>query len=344
MMQRDMKMTNVAGSVTATGDFSRFIQLGVVLPAEPIVSSEVQSFQSTVIHSFDPKNLMICFPEKLVDEAVALFQARFQMHHRVYTHKAAKQVEFMITDALILANHAISIPGTVTPAHPNGLYKMSECIDDMSAFSKLNDSIIDVIMLSPELAERTASENNDLRKAKDIITRIRNRDLYVCAGQTTFVTGDAISDMSETQILDGIVSAQHESTQHMFEFDDDTDEDTNHSFKTPVSVNAHVEFTTADIIVEKMHIHYGMKNKNPIDRLRFFAKYNDKIGDQKEQLFGKKIPEEKYIALLPRQFEERSVRLFCRDAAKLQAARRAFEKWCTRLNAHSPFPSLSQCS
>lgn len=27
-----------------------------------------------------------------------------------------------------------------------------------------------------------------------------------------------------------------------------------------------------DIIVEKMHIHYGMKDKNPVNRMRFFAK------------------------------------------------------------------------
>jgi hypothetical protein len=27
-----------------------------------------------------------------------------------------------------------------------------------------------------------------------------------------------------------------------------------------------------DIIVEKMHIHYGMKDKNPLNRMRFFAK------------------------------------------------------------------------
>lgn len=27
-----------------------------------------------------------------------------------------------------------------------------------------------------------------------------------------------------------------------------------------------------DLIPEKMHIHFGMKDSNPVDRMRFFAK------------------------------------------------------------------------
>jgi hypothetical protein len=55
--------------------------------------------------------LMICYPEKMVRETVSLFATRFNMHQQVYTHKSVKQVEFMITDALQLADPYIRIQG-----------------------------------------------------------------------------------------------------------------------------------------------------------------------------------------------------------------------------------------
>ena len=59
----------------------------------------------------------ICYPEKLVVEAFQLFHFRYTMHQQVYTHKAVKQVEFMVTDALVSANEHIRIPGSVTETH-----------------------------------------------------------------------------------------------------------------------------------------------------------------------------------------------------------------------------------
>ena len=67
------------------------------------------------------------------------------MHQQVYTNKAVKQVEFMITDALIAADPYIRITGTVTPEFPEGKYRISECIFDMQAMSNLNDNVIDII-------------------------------------------------------------------------------------------------------------------------------------------------------------------------------------------------------
>ena len=53
----------------------------------------------------------------------------------------------MITDALTLADPHISIPGKITERHPNGRYKMSETVYDMTALSNLKDSILDHIMI-----------------------------------------------------------------------------------------------------------------------------------------------------------------------------------------------------
>ncbi len=141
-------MANIAGSVGVIGDFNRFIELGRVMPAEPVDNlvnnyNGSTSFFDRIINQTKPDNsnvnqipelpVLICYPEKLVREAVSMFACRFHMHQRVYTHKAAKQVEFMITDALELADPYIIISGTKTQERPDGLYKMSETIYDMEA-------------------------------------------------------------------------------------------------------------------------------------------------------------------------------------------------------------------
>ena len=318
-----MKMTNVAGSITAKGDFSRFLTLGVVLPAQPLHPKE-EGFP-----------LMICYPEKLVKEAVSLFQARFQMHQRVYTHKVVKQIEFMITDALILADPFITIPGTKTVAHPTGEYRMSQCIEDMAAFSRLNDSILDVIALARNPISRP-SENLD--KAKALIERIRNRDLYTCVGSTSFSSDGKIAEMSESEIADEILDYASGGSSslvgNIFEAEIKDEEPARKMPRTTAeSPNG---LCRDDIIVEKMHIHHGMKSKNPVDRLRFFTK-----GASNGSNTGRKVEEKKYESILPRSFEDRSVRVFCRSTEKTESIRHAFDAWCTRMNAHSPFPSAN---
>ncbi len=72
-----------------------------------------------------------------------------------------------LVDALEAANDYIAIPGSVSSEHPDGLYKMSECIHDALALTNLTDNIIYVIesSTSPELAT-----------ARELIERIRRRD------------------------------------------------------------------------------------------------------------------------------------------------------------------------
>lgn len=320
-------MTNVAGSITAWGDFSRFLKFGVVLPAEPLEPSREDGGLP----------LMVCYPEKLVDEAVSLFQARFQMHQRVYTHQVVKQVEFMITDALVLADPFIKIPGTKTPACPSGEYQMSECIEDMQAFSKLNDSILDIIAFT---RAPPGAAGDALRKAQSIIERIRNRDLYVCVGQTSFKTGDSISLMKEDDIKDEMMFYSR-SDSDVDMFDSETEERGAGLGHKGSRRSGSPPLNSDDIIVEKMHIHHGRKGKNPVDRLRFFPKRIQNVNHTKETIIGRKVDEGKYEAILPRTFEQRAVRVFCRSADKTEAVRRAFDSWCTRMNAHSPFPSAS---
>ena len=54
---------------------------------------------------------------------------------------------------------------------------IAECIDDMVAYSQLNDSVIEHIRAWP-------SQSPELSQAKDLLTRLEKRQLYKFIGQS----------------------------------------------------------------------------------------------------------------------------------------------------------------
>lgn len=68
----------------------------------------------------------------------------------------------------MIADPYIHIRGSITAKNPDGLYRISECVEDMRALSNLDDSIIQAIKhdLRPEL-----------KPAQDIIDRVDRRQL-----------------------------------------------------------------------------------------------------------------------------------------------------------------------
>lgn len=92
---RDMRYTNASSS---TANFQRFIELGRVFPAEPI-GSTMTSTRNQYFGKERQENMpfMICYPEKMVKEALDVFAVRFRLHQTIYTHKSVKKVEFMVS-------------------------------------------------------------------------------------------------------------------------------------------------------------------------------------------------------------------------------------------------------
>jgi hypothetical protein len=85
-----------------------------------------------------------------------------------------------------------------------------------------------------------------------------------------------------------------------------------------------------------MHIHHGMGAGNPVERLRFFPK------NASDNYIAQPLELRTYQSKLPRQFEDRKLRLFCRSRTKAKLAADAFAKWCEKQDTHTPFPSQSQ--
>lgn len=104
--QRDVKNTNVSIKL----DPERFIHFARVMPADPVVDSTYDSSESasnsasnsassssSLGSRLGPPELMICYPEKLVSEAMSIFKTRYDLHHLVYTHKTVKVIEYMVS-------------------------------------------------------------------------------------------------------------------------------------------------------------------------------------------------------------------------------------------------------
>eukprot|EP01038_Epipyxis_sp_PR26KG_P010069 gene10069-13529_t len=378
--QRDARYTN-----TAIPKVDRFLSLGRVMHAEKLNAND----------EFYP--IMICYPDKLATEAMELFRVRFKMHQEVYTHKTVKKIEFMITDALILADPFVTIRGSKNKDFPDGNYRMSECIFDMEALSNLDDRVLSLIQNSYDPC---------LKPAQDIFEKIATRNLYEYLGRNPYTLeipnkaeseiakeifdiankiknnsnkkssniSSSISDkisiipFVETQSLElnensnGFydlheVNTSKMNNNHNRRFNENDDifiqsqdsrfEETqltqsqpcssfkslHHSYTQEMS-HQHQPLSLDDIIVEKMHIHYGMKGKNPVEKMRFFRKdkfesydNNNDYHNNSNNIIGKYYSEIACQSFLPRSFEEKSIRVFSRNNLKSKILLKAFKLW-----------------
>ncbi|KAJ3323988.1 SAM domain and HD [Boothiomyces sp. JEL0866] len=228
---------------------------------------------------FDPIRLItfsrvienqICFHHKEAYHLYELFHTRYSLFKQVYTHRVSTVIEYMICDALISANPYL---------------KISEYISNMKRYTTLDDSILLLI---------EKSEAKELAEARDIIRRIRKRDLYRFADQL-IIPIEHFDDIDETKITSASIKSQ--------------------------IPNASI--TENDIIVQFMTLNYAMKDKNPVDSIRFFTKYDSiPISIKKEQVSG----------LIPEQYKEVIVRIFSRKATNVQEIQKGFRKVLANLN------------
>ncbi|CAC5410617.1 SAMHD1 [Mytilus coruscus] len=119
----------------------------------------------------NPDETTIAVRDKEEYNLYELFHTRIGLFRRAYYHKVNKAIELMLTDALVAANDHLDIP-----TDSGETVKMSRAYEHMSAYEKLTDSIVDVILMSTE---------EGLTEAKDLIKRIYKRQLYKLVGRTT---------------------------------------------------------------------------------------------------------------------------------------------------------------
>lgn len=185
----------------------------------------------------DKGQQQLCFRKKEVRNLYDMFYTRDTLHRRAYKHVVGEIIETMIADAMWEANDIIKITGT------NGKrFEISRTVTDMEAYEKLNDSIIDIILLS---------EKEGLEKSKEILERVQKRELYTCVGE---INDPKVMNMTWE---DYIEQAEKDYLAILVEKDS--------------------SWEIEDFFIHLVSLDYGKGNENPIDHVRFYYKENPDI-------------------------------------------------------------------
>ncbi|XP_038142254.1 deoxynucleoside triphosphate triphosphohydrolase SAMHD1 isoform X2 [Cyprinodon tularosa] len=234
----------------------------------------------------------ICTRDKEVGNLYDMFHTRNCLHRRAYQHKVGNVIETMITEAFLKADPHIKIAGS-----QGKIFTLSTAIDDMVAYTKLTDNVFEQILnsSSPELAE-----------ARLILHKIICRHLYKCLGQTR--PDKALTVTQEIM--------------HGWEAD--------LAKAIPQNGSQDADLKPEDFVVSVVVMDYGMKEKNPINNVRFYCK-----DDPTKAI---KICKNQVSKLLPEHFAEQLIRVYCKktDEKTMETAKKHFVQWCMDMNFSKP--------
>ncbi|XP_058088963.1 uncharacterized protein LOC131235689 [Magnolia sinica] len=208
----------------------------------------------------------ICYRAKEYLTIYKLFTTRADLYRTVYTHAKVKAMELMFVDALLKANSFLEI---------------SSHIHDPAEYWKLDDTILKTIETAP---------NEELRESRDLILRIRRRDLYQFCNEYT---------------------VPKDKLEH---FKDITPQDIVCSQKT-------TGFTLKeeDVAVSNVKIDLTRGKDNPLESIKFFEDY-----DSAEKF---NIQDDRISHLLPSNFQDRIVRVYSKKPELVEAVSEAFENF-----------------
>ncbi|KAM6924386.1 deoxynucleoside triphosphate triphosphohydrolase SAMHD1-like [Xenentodon cancila] len=234
----------------------------------------------------------ICTRDKEVGNLYDMFHTRNCLHRRAYQHKVSNIIETMITEAFLKADPYIQIEGS-----GGKLFTLSTAIDDMVAYTKLTDHVFEQILNSslPELAE-----------ARQILRKITCRQLYKCLGETN-------PDKAMIVTQETLQSWEADLARSI-----------------PQSGTLDVNLQPEDFVVNVIFMDYGMKEKNPINNVRFYCKNDLTKAIQ--------IRKDQVSKLLPEHFAEQLIRVYCKktDDRSVEAAKKHFVQWCMDRNFSKP--------
>jgi deoxynucleoside triphosphate triphosphohydrolase SAMHD1 len=249
----------------------------------------------------------ICFNHKSAFDLYDFFHTRHSLYKRAYFHKVSSAVDIMVGEALILANDHFTVPGK------DGVpTKMSDSYRDMHAYWRITEWIVKYIQHStiPEL-----------EPSRDLLNRLWKRDLFVCAGEI-------LLDMEQTDIASlkaPAIVAQLQKLKKAIPSCNSLEE-------AEAEVKAMKVLGDNDIFVTMFKLGYGMKGKNPVsDCTTFFIPSKDGSGAVEVGHVG----QDSVSRLIPKEYEEKYVRVFARHKSQVPALKRLFSRWCSHKNRTS---------
>lgn len=208
----------------------------------------------------------ICYRAKDYLTIHKLFATRADLYRTVYTHAKTKAIELMIVDALVKANDYLEI---------------SSHIHEPSEYWKLDDTIIKTIETAPD---------QELRESRDLIRRIRRRDLYQFCNEYA-VPRDKLETFKEVTAQDIICSQK----------------------------TGGVMLREEDVAVSNVKIDLTRGRHNPLESIKFFKDY------ESEEKFS--ISDDRISHLLPTFYQDMIVRVYSKKPELVGAISEAFENF-----------------
>uniref|UniRef100_A0A7S0TZM1 HD/PDEase domain-containing protein n=2 Tax=Hemiselmis andersenii TaxID=464988 RepID=A0A7S0TZM1_HEMAN len=305
----------------------------------------------------DNMRTTICWPEKMYRDCMRdCFQTRFEMHQKVYQHKKVCTMDEMIADVLC---HAFEGGVTVRVDGSSERCSLAEACLSIPAFVNLHDNFL-------ELVADSTIDNEHVRRAQALLTRLERRDLYDNCGIYTMDTNRKehrdVCAMDTEELVSAIIEHHRQSLACGVEgvigdvMADSEEEEDKCVHMSQISATTHAtrrfegvvntEITEEDFTVLKSDCHYGAKDKNPLDDMHFYYKDDDaKEGWSCGLVEAHKVDSDK-IQGIPAVggFRSREMRVVCKTRAKKEAvslaARGFFQN--SRNKCHSPLGESSQ--
>ncbi|RKP13824.1 HD phosphohydrolase domain-containing protein [Piptocephalis cylindrospora] len=206
----------------------------------------------------------VCYYHKEVYNIYELFNTRYSLFKRIYCHRVGKAIEYMITDALLAADPVLGI---------------SDAIGRPDQYKQLTDTVLRQIEFSKDEA---------LASSRDIIRRIRQRNLYrfVCE---YLIPPNWMTHLTKEKINENAIIDHQPSGSHL---------------------------NKEDVIVEWAKLNYGSGDKNPVDSVKFYSKH-----DHHEAFH---ISKERVSLLVPERYQEVIIRVYTRDTNKVRLDEESF--------------------
>ncbi|KAJ2518490.1 hypothetical protein H4217_003297 [Coemansia sp. RSA 1939] len=132
----------------------------------------------------------VCYDHKEAYNLTEMFHTRYSLHKRVYRHRAAKAIELMMVDAMLIADPVLQI---------------SQAVTDPSQYQHLTDDVVRDI-------ER--SKDPELEAARALIKRIHKRDIYKFVDE--FILPPELASIANNHVINEAEIVGHRSTNDDF--------------------------------------------------------------------------------------------------------------------------------
>ncbi|XP_053387690.1 deoxynucleoside triphosphate triphosphohydrolase SAMHD1-like isoform X11 [Mercenaria mercenaria] len=266
----------------------------------------------------------ICYRDKEAANLYDMFHTRYLLHIRAYQHKTNNIIEYMIAEALILADEFIRFPGQKRKAE-----------DPISA----NHSI--TVPEQKRKAEDPISANHSItvpeqkREPCEMCEAREQRKMSKAREQ--YKMSEAIDDMMAYSLLNdcviytilGSTDSRLEKSKEillrvlrrdLYKFVGE-ERFAHNTFKNESDVKEKMENVTEDgkTVVDLVNFNYGKKHLNPIDFVNFYSKEKPDEAEPKHK--------ENVSLLLPKNFAEQLVRVYCKDPNSYEEMKIWFNDW-----------------